>query len=202
MNRFRFALLAVALVVGLVATASFASPLRHDKRAATGQRFGWYIISFDFANNSFKAGGIASASAADGSKITISNSQGTFGGKPTNVTGGGSWKTSDAKGAETGSGTFKVTSLVYYVGAPGSLPSSITDNIGNPADARAGVGVLKVSFSDGQIGILIITCRLPAGSPPWISEKILMTKGNVDYTKGDPPVAGVDANRNQFRVVK
>jgi len=203
MKRFRFAFLAVALLGVLVATASFASPRQHQKAAPTGLKFRWVILSLDFSKAptlSYKAGGVASALAGDGSKITIAG-EGTFGGKPTNVTGGGTWKTFDASGKETGSGTYKVTSLIYFTGAPGSIPDNFIDNIGRREDARAGVGALKVSFSNGKQGILIITCRLPVGSPPWISEKILMTMGNVDYTIADPPRPGVDANRNQFRVV-
>ena len=41
MKRFRFAFLVVALVVGLLTTASFASPLRHHARARTGLTIRW-----------------------------------------------------------------------------------------------------------------------------------------------------------------
>ena len=71
------------------------------------------IVTLDFGKSppSFDAGGHASASAADNSKITITG-RGMFGGTPDEVTGGGNWTTFDPGGTETASGTLKVTRLI------------------------------------------------------------------------------------------
>src|SRR5439155_10571217 len=61
-------------------------------------QFRWDIIRVDFATGTLSAGGVASADANDGSKITLTGS-GTF--KPSDkddVTGGGTWETFDPAG--------------------------------------------------------------------------------------------------------
>src|SRR5438128_8427522 len=116
MNRLRLALLAVALVAATSTTVSLASssrPLRHQKATVTGLKFRWDIMNIDFATFTISAGGTALPQAGDGSKISLTGS-GTLGGKPSNVTGGGTWATFDAAGKQTGSGTYKVKSLVSF----------------------------------------------------------------------------------------
>ena len=64
----------------------------------------WDIISVDFAAGTVAAGGVASALANDGSKITLTGS-GTF--QPDeegDVTGRGAWKTSAALALKAGAG--------------------------------------------------------------------------------------------------
>src|SRR2546425_6978746 len=64
----------------------------------------WDIIDVDFATGTLSAGGVASARANDGSKITLTGS-GTFrsnAGSPQDGTGGGAWQTFAAPGASTG----------------------------------------------------------------------------------------------------
>src|SRR5437667_12410108 len=103
----------------------------------------WDIISVNFATGTVSAGGVASALANDNSKITLT-STGTFRsnpGNPQDVTGGGSWTTYASGGSATASGTYEVTGLVSHVLAPGPLPLP-ADNIGNPADPRAGLPVV------------------------------------------------------------
>jgi hypothetical protein len=199
MNRFRFALLAVALlVVGLVATASFASPLRHANRAATGLKIRWDIINVDFSTKTLSAGGQASALGNDGSKITITGS-GTFGGKPSAVTGGGDWTTSDPSGKQTGNGTYKVTSLVYFVEAAGTPPLP-NDKIGDLSKSHAGLALLRIAYSDGSQGVLTVSCHL-ANSPDSLFEGITATKGYVPYwNRVAPPAPPGNANRTNFHV--
>ena len=153
----------------------------------------WDIISVDFTILTASPGGTASAFANDNSKITLTGT-GTFrsnSGNSQNVTGGGTWETS------TGSGTYEVTGFVSYVLAPGTFPLA-HDNIGNPADARAGLAVLKISYNDGSDGVLIVSCTI-AGTPAAVFEGITATKGYVDYLRPDVPG---NNNRTVFHVLK
>jgi hypothetical protein len=201
MKRFRFVLLAVvALVVGVLTTASFASPLRHHARARTGLTIRWDIISFNgnFANP-INPGGSASAHAPDGTKITLTGS-GTFGGLAKKVTGGGNWTTYDASGAQSGTGTYKVVSLVNFIEAnPQSQTPVAIDKIGDVNKRANGTAVLRIAYSDGSQGVLSVGCHGP-GAPPGIYEGIATTKGYKTYYIVDAPAANVDANRTIFHV--
>jgi len=162
-------------------------------------KFRWDLVSVEFTTGTLSAGGSASALANDGSKITLTGS-GTF--KPDDaedVTGGGTWTTFDSKGANTGNGTYKVKSLVRWDLAPGTFPLKI-DKIGNPLDFRAGLAVLRIRYSDGKQGILVVSCHV-GDSPNTIFEGITATKGFVGYWRNLAPAAGVDANRTAFHVV-
>ena len=156
----------------------------------------WDIISIDFGTGTVSAGGVASAFANDGSEITLTGF-GTFRSNPGNsqaVTGGGTWETS------TGSGTYEVTGFVSFVVAPGTFPLP-NDNIGNPADARAGLVALKISYNDGSDGVLIFSCQL-AGTPSTVFEGITASKGFVDYWNREaPPTPPGNANRTAFHVI-
>jgi hypothetical protein len=160
----------------------------------------WDIVSIDFATGSVNPGGEASARAEDDSRITLTGS-GTFRSNPgssQSVTGGGTWSTSGPAG--TGSGTFTVTGFVDFDVAPGVFPLT-TDNIGAKEDIRAGLAVLQIAYSDGSDGILVISCHL-SGTPDSVFEGITASKGFVDYWNHEKAVAGVDANRTAFHVVK
>lgn len=202
MNRFRFALLAVAVVVvGLVATASFASPLRHEKQAVTGTTIRWDLISLDFKTSppTFNPGGFASALTPDGTKITLTGS-GTFGGPPKRVTGGGNWTTFDPSGAQSGSGTYKVVSLVSFIEANLQAQTPpFTDKIADGSKRANGTAVLRIAYSDGSQGVLTVGCHGP-GSPPGIFEGIAATKGFKTYYSVQAPAPGVDANRTIYHV--
>lgn len=115
-------------------------------------------------------------------------------------TGGGTYIISWA-GSSVESGTYDVTGLVSFHVAPGSVPSTITDTIGDRTTARAGLAVLKIMYSDGSDGILIVSCHLPVGSPMTIFEGITATKGYVDFWNREAPKAGVDANRTNFHEI-
>lgn len=155
----------------------------------------WDIISLQPPD--ILAGGVASAVANDGSKITMTG-DGTFEVDDDHVEGGGTWETRDAGGSVTGSGTYEVEELVQWTKAPGA-PPPLGDQIGDPDERSAGLAVLGIRYSDGAPGILVVSCHL-VGSPDSIFEGITATKGFVDYFDAQLPVAGVDANRTLFHV--
>ena len=159
----------------------------------------WDIISVDFAAGTVSAGGVASALANDGSKVTLTGS-GTFQPDDDNdVTGGGTWKTFSRTGAQTGSGTYRVTGFVSWERAPGTPPLPI-DKIGNLAGNSAGLAVLRVRYSDGSRGVLTVSCHL-VGTPDSVFEGITTTKGFVDYwNRVAPPSPPGNENRTTFHI--
>ena len=175
---------------------------------ANGTKIRWDIISVNFTTGTLSAGGIASARANDNSKITLTGS-GTFGsGEDGGVSGGGTWNTFGPAatptdtGAATGSGTYKATSLVSWVSAPGTPPLP-NDNIGIRANETAGLAVLKIRYSDGSLGMLTVSCHLN-GTSDAVFEGITTTKGYIDYWNREAPVAGPppgNANRTNFHVL-
>jgi hypothetical protein len=179
----------------LAATAALLVPMI----AGSGR---WDLIDVDFAAGSVAAGGVASARANDNSKITLHGS-GTFhanSGKSQDVSGGGTWQTFSPGGAPTASGTYEVTGFVDFELAPGTPPLPI-DLIGNLADARAGLAVLRIAYSDGSDGTLVISCHL-VGTPDTVFEGITATKGFVDYWNPEaPPAPPGNENRTLFHVV-
>ncbi len=160
----------------------------------------WDIISVNFATGTLSAGGIASARANDNSKLTLTGS-GTFEpNDPEEVTGGGTWTTFNSSGATTGSGTYGVKRLVRWELAPGTPPLP-NDNIANLADNRAGLVVLRIRYSDGTQGILVVSCHL-VGTPDTVFEGITASKGFVDYWNREaPPAPPGNANRTTFHIV-
>ncbi len=165
--------------------------------SAAGATFRWDTISQTFPGGvpTLNTGGSDYALAADLTTIQISGS-GTFGGGVP-PTGGGTWATSGPSG--TASGTFTVIGVVRFNVAPGSVPPGVIDNIG--ANARSGLAVFLIKYSDGSLGTLTVSCHLPVGSPSGIFEGITATKGFVAFHERVPPVPGVDANRTAFHVL-
>lgn len=154
----------------------------------------WDIVSV--GPSGISAGGHASAIAQDGSMITMTGS-GTFRtGHAQPVTGGGNWT---ATGAVSGNGTYKVTGLVSFVKAPGTLPP-VPDNIGDRANAAAGLVFLNIAYSNGMQGVLTVSCHL-VGTPNTVFEGIRTSMGFVDFWNGTAPVDGVNANRTLFHVM-
>src|SRR2546428_11042379 len=192
--------LALGCERGTPASAMLASRptgLAPDFSASTGNHhMRWDIISVDFATLTLSAGGVASARANDGSKITLTGS-GTYRsnpGNPQDVTGGGTWQTS------TGSGTYQVTEFVRFEVAPGTPPLP-HDNIGNPADNRAGLLVVRVAYSDGSEGTLVVSCHL-VGTSDAVFEGVTASKGFVDYWNREaPPAPPGNADRTVFHVI-
>jgi hypothetical protein len=170
-----------------------------DDQGATRMR--WDLVHFDGTHLS--AGGTDSAKAADGSQITLTGA-GTFLANPGEgeaqaVSGGGTWQTA------SDSGDYRVTGLVAYDEVPGARPAVGTiDEIGNAEDSRAGLLVLRVRYSDGEEGVLTISCHgggPPPAAPNSVFEGITTTKGFVGYVDRGKPVPGVDANRTAFHVL-
>src|SRR5713226_7890267 len=156
--------LALACEKGSPTSAPAASKVNGISASAEAstdeQKVRWDIVSIDFSvtPHPVTSGGVASALANDSSKITLTGS-GTFrsnSGNPQDVTGGGTWHTFTKGGASTGSGKYQVTGFVSFTLADGTFPLT-TDNIGNKADARAGLAVLQTAFSDGSEGVLTVS---------------------------------------------
>ncbi len=170
--------------------------------SASNHHMRWDIIDVNFATGTLSAGGVASARANDGSKITLTGS-GTFRsnpGNPQDVAGGGTWETFDAAGTPTGSGTYTVTEFVSFVLAPGTPPLP-HDNIGNGADSRAGLVVVEIAYSDGSAGTLVVSCHL-VGTSDAVFEGVTASKGFVDFWNREaPPAPPGNANRTTFHVM-
>jgi hypothetical protein len=62
-----------------------------------------------------------------------------------------------------------------------------------------GLAVLRIAYSDGDRGILVVGCT-GATAPPALFEGITASKGYVDYWNRVAPAPGVDANRTVFHV--
>jgi len=168
----------------------------------------WNLVHFtSFSPPIFEAGGFASAHADDNSTITLTGS-GTFvapaggGGASGAVTGGGMWDAFDASGRSTGTGTYKVAGLVRWEEAPGSIPPGVTALIDPAADAHSGLVFLRIEYSDGEHGVLVVGCHLGVGTPNTIFEGITASKGFVDYWNRVAPVPNVDGHRTVFHTVR
>lgn len=177
-----------------------------DEDDAIATAYRWDIIhaTAQGTNTVVGAGGVASDHAADGSLITLTGS-GTWlsiAGRdnPQAVTGGGNWASWDKTGTNsTGSGTYQVTRLVSSEVYPGSNSSpEIIDKIGSGADSRGGLIVLRIVYSDGERGVLTVSCHGPTRVPDTVFEGVTVTKGIVAYTDRVKPLPNVDANRTVF----
>ncbi len=170
--------------------------------SASNHHMRWDIVSINFGTGTASAGGVASARANDGSKITLTGS-GTYRSNPGNsqdVTGVGTWQTFDASGGATGNGSYTVTGFVSFTAAPGTFPLP-HDNIGNPADARPGLLVVQIAYSDGSDGTLVVSCHF-AGTPDAVFEGVTASKGFVDYWNREaPPAPPGNAGRTAFHVI-
>jgi hypothetical protein len=175
------------LRVSVVTILSVGIWLTVDKPAANAQvqSVRWDIASVS-PTGDVTAGGSASATAGDGSTITLTGS-GTFNtpagrsGSSSVAGGGGTWEIVPA-GSTTASasGTYSVEGLVRFDEAPGSLAGTgLTDLIGESEDAHAGLAILRIVYSDGTRGVLIVACML--NRPATQIEGVSATKGYVDY---------------------
>ena len=198
---------AYVLGLSLVVLLMAASPSVFAEAA----RVRWDIIVLT-PPATVNAGGQASALNNIGDKITLTGT-GTFvapsggergergGGRSDAVTGGGTWTIVTAGGSSTG--TYIVTGLVRWEEAPGTFPAT-ADNIGNPGDFLPGLAVLRIEYSDGSHGILVISCH-GAGTPDTVFEGITASKDFVDYWNRVPPSGtptDPNANRTAFHLVK
>ncbi|GAC1419049.1 MAG: hypothetical protein NVSMB62_11350 [Acidobacteriaceae bacterium] len=201
-----------------------AFPLVLALTGATGDddhketKYRWDIVKITSFNPATAVeGGFASALANDGSRITVTGN-GTFEpGEADEVTGGGTWTTFAPGGTTvTGNGTYRVQRLVRFDLAPGFLNANFIDNIpgakGDLTDARAGLLFVRIAYSDGSKGVLVVSCNLGGGpdfvarppSPASIFEGITASKGYVDYWSRVPPIGApvpMDGNRTLFHAI-
>jgi len=185
----------LALVLGAGVSGS-ASPDDEEMR--------WDLVNINFTTGTVSSGGVASARASDGSKITLTGS-GEFDTDSrvgSRATGGGTWTTYSPApaGAVTGTGTYRVTRFVSFAVAPGTLPVP-NDDIGSPSLARAGLLTVAVKYSSGEKGVLTVSCHL-VGSPNTLFEGITTTKGTAAYWNPElPPAPPANGNRTLFHVL-
>lgn len=199
-NRWRVFRLGVVLAVVPMAATAY-----HDiglAQQASKMRFDIVSIT-SFSPVTIEAGGVAFASAQDGSYIKLKGS-GTFGPRETDpVSGGSEWESFDVGNKSTGKGKYTVTGLVGFLEAPGTGRPTAVNRIGKGADERAGLAVLRIAYTnaDGSgagTGVLVVGCHLPVGSPVEIFEGVIASKGYVMYFNHAPAMPGVDANRTLF----
>ena len=214
-NRRWFRISLILLVLPLI-FALYAGADRDGDRKETAYR--WDIVKITSFNPSTAfEGGFASALANDGSRITVTGN-GTFEPRePDEVTGGGNWITYAPDGTTvTGNGTYRVQQLVRFDLAPGVNTAGLIDNIpgatGDLTDNRAGLLFVRVAYSDGSKGVLVVSCHLNGGpdfvarpaAPASIFEGITASKGYTDYFNRVPPIgppAPVDGNRTLFHIL-
>ena len=194
--------------ISRVALVSFAVLLAMTvgSRVVRGQaqHVRWDIIRLSLPGATVNAGGAASAMDNLGNTLTLTNSSGTFvapagGGTSSAVTGGGNWTITTATGSS--SGAYWVTGLVRWDEAPGTFPATV-DNIGSPAAFRPGLAVLRIDYSDGSHGTLVVSCH-GTGTPDTVFEGITASKDYVDFwnrvaPSGTPATA--NANRTAFHL--
>ena len=167
-----------------------ASPLVASDHHKTEVR--WDIIQISISGSEITVfpGGISTSVAAlipaqgtgDNSTITLTGT-GTFEpSKPHKVTGGGTWATAMEDGTPIASGHYRVTEFLFWKESGGSLPSGITDGFGNPADVVTGLAILRVHYSDGEDGIMVVSCSFGPPVPAAAFEGTTATKGVIDYS--------------------
>jgi hypothetical protein len=186
-----------AAAMGVLGAVGLPSAAFAERDGEGGGRMRWDLVNLPFPD--VYAGGDDTAGAMDGSTLTLTGS-GTFRpGHPGQVTGGGTWHTTSAD--VPGSGTYRVTELVSWIRAPGSLPPFLIDHIGNASDARPGLAVLRIRYSDGLDGALVVSCTL-AGTPKSVDEGINATRGFVNFFHPAEPAFGQHSNRTVFHVLR
>jgi hypothetical protein len=162
-----------------------------------GETIRWDML--DLTLPDIRAGGDDTASAEGESTLTLAGS-GTFRpGSPRRVTGGGTWTTTNTD--VPGSGTYRVTELISWRQAPGTLVGSgLVDHIGTLANTRAGLAVLRIKYSDGLDGVLFLSCNL-TGTPASVDEGINASRGFVNFFDPQMPTFGKHSNRTLFHVL-
>jgi hypothetical protein len=186
--------------LALLLAMTLGSRLAHGQ----AQQVRWDIVRLSLPGATVNPEGQASAKDNLGNTLTLTGS-GTFvapaggGGTSSAVTGGGAWMLTTTAG--TSNGAYRVTGLVRWEEAPGTFPGT-ADNIDNPANFRAGLAVLRIEYSDGSHGILVVSCH-GAGTPDTVFEGITASKDYVDYWNRVAPSgtpATTNANRTAFHL--
>jgi hypothetical protein len=186
-----------AAAVGALGAVGLPSVAFAEGGDQGGGRIRWDLIDLEFPD--VFAGGDDTASAEDGSTLTLTGS-GTFRpGHRSEVTGGGNWSTTNPD--VPGSGKYRVTELVSWVRAPGTeLGTPLIDHIGNKADGIPGLAVFRIRYSDGLDGTLVVSCNLN-GTPPSVDEGINASRGFVNFFHPAPPGFGKHSNRTVFHLL-
>jgi hypothetical protein len=136
-------------------------------------------------------GGVAFAMANDGTLMTLTGS-GSFvlaanaDGNAHAVTGGGTWETRGLVGQHGAQGTYEVIDVVAFeVGPPVPAGTALpfNDLVGDPNDAGAGLLVLRIAYSDGTGGILVVSCRLEGTADASFQTETAMMFEGVTVTK-------------------
>jgi hypothetical protein len=161
------------------------------------RRIRWDLIDLTFPD--IRAGGEDTASSEGETTLNLFGS-GTFRpGHPRDVTGGGNWNTDNP--VVRGSGTYRVTELIGWLRAPGTLAGTpLRDHIGRLVDTRAGLAVLRIRYSDGLVGVLFLSCNLN-GTPPSVNEGINGSRGFVNFFEPAKPAFGNHSNRTLFHAI-
>ena len=186
-----------AAAVGAISAVGLPSVAFADGADEGSTRIRWDLVDLPFPD--VFAGGDDTASAEDGSTLTLTGS-GTFRpGHRGQVTGGGHWTTTNPD--VSGSGTYRVTELVTWVRAPGTLLGTpLIDHIGNAADASPGLAVFRTKYSDGLDGTLVVSCNLN-GTPSSVDEGINASRGFVNFFHPAEPGFGKHSNRTVFHLL-
>jgi hypothetical protein len=200
-SHFRYVMLSTLALVVLSAFVNITTPL-----ASASTIIRWDIVNLTLVNGTptLTAGGHATAIAQDGSWITFTG-KGAFlvpaAVGSTLVVGGGTWKTFSPTGSLTGHGTYKVTKFISFVQASGFVPAAIDDEIAERDDGHSGLAYLRIAYSDGSSGELVVSCNLPGAPHPNIFEGVTASKGFVAYWNRTDPQPGVNANRTVFHTI-
>jgi hypothetical protein len=169
----------------------------------------WDIISLHFGSpNIINPGGVAFAQAPNHVPPNVPfriklTGAGTFPARrgPSNdVRGGGTWQTFNQNGTSTGSGTYRVTGLASWEFDSFQTPGFI-DNIADASTRANGNAVLRIRYSDGSRGVLLIGCHGP-GASNGIVEGVGASKNQLTYWYIEmPPPGQVNINRTVFHVL-
>ncbi len=192
-----------SVLIGVLATGMFLVAGPTNALAQGAQFFHWDIVNV--LPGSPPTGGVASALANDGSKITLT-STGTFFATPPGARfvafvkgGGGTWQTfsrstSTTPGTLTGSGTYRP-----LIGAAAAWKDLGPTSTSRPT-LHGGLLVVEIVYSDGDRGVLVVSCALPPAGPG-VFEGVTATKGEVDYWARQAPRPGVEGNRTVFTAI-
>ena len=186
--------------IGVLGALGIPTAVFADSGNDGGRRIRWDLVSLILPD--IEAGGDDTASAEGGSTLTLTGT-GTFRpGQSRQVTGGGTWTTNNPD-VPGGPGTYRVTELVSWIQAPGTLVGTpLIDHIGNgtKTDTRAGLAVLRIKYSDGLDGILFVSCNI-SGTPPSVDEGINASRGFVNFFHPGMPNFTKHSNRTLFHAL-
>jgi hypothetical protein len=180
MNRPKFALLALALGLGLLIT------LRSAVGASNGKALG-HIVRFDLVQivqgTVLACGTDMATDAASGDVINLTGS-GEFKPGPGDAAGGGTFVQTSGT-TEIAHGVWLVTGFISWQPAGGTLPP-VADGIGQASEASSGIVTLAVRLfplgGPPHDGVLTVDCHLPGATFP-VEEGVTLTVGPLHFTQ-------------------